>query len=299
VTKKQTKAPIHPVPDSKGAKRNTSATPDKPAFIAELQSLSVDELIQKAQTLDATATSAWMPRALTLAELFARERLSELPGRRRTARLRELASRTRIGLKTVRQDLRICEVFFADEAKAADWLAREPVCREAFVTALVHPRAIEQAYDASVRGEYDRAAFRRYVRAQVAAASGTDATSEQKGPTQRLRGLPPPVRAALEWLKGNYPDLSETDLLLKALDALRQRLPKGVESEGEKKKPSRKSQRGQRTAAPSSQGEPVAETTASLFATDGQLSEGAASPSAAPKARAADTTRCPSPEAAG
>lgn len=242
----------------------------------------MDELIQKAKTLDATATSAWMPRALTLGELVAREKLSELPGRRRTARLRELASQTRIGLKTVRQDLRICDTFFADEAKAANWLAREPVAREAFVTALVHPDAIEQAYNACVRGEYDRAAFRKYVKAQV--ADGAAAKPEQKGPTQRLRGLPPAVRAALDGLKESYPDLSESDLLLKALDTLRQQLSKEMKIAEEKKKASRKSQRGRRAAPPPSQDEPVAETAAFLFAPGGQPPEGAASSPTAPKA---------------
>lgn len=89
MTKKKTAAPTHPAPDSKGAKRKTSAAaPDQSDFLAELQSLSVDELIQQAKALDATATSAWMPRALTLGELVARERQSALPGRRRTARSR-------------------------------------------------------------------------------------------------------------------------------------------------------------------------------------------------------------------
>lgn len=259
---KKSALPARPV---KGAKQEAAAPPDYSSFLTGLKGLNKEDLIKKVTSLNAAATSGWVPRAIAFGELYNREGLAALPARQRTRRLREIASQTRVSLNTARQDVRLRDAFLHDETSAAKWFACEPIEREAFVTALAEPETLEYAYEAFIRGAYNRAEFRRYVKAQVA---GPGPETEKGGKPQRIRGLPPEVREALEELKSRFPELDEAAILLKALEALKQQEEAETRGEGKKKKPSKKSLRKHGPKSPPRAGDEVAAPSPSLFAAD-------------------------------
>ena len=126
MTKKKDAASTHPAPPARGAKQPPTDPDNKGIFLAQLKALTTEELIKRVGELNASVVSGWIPRTLAVGELYSREDLAGLPARRRTARLREVAVQTRVALKTLRQDVRLTDIFFADEAAAAKWLACEP-----------------------------------------------------------------------------------------------------------------------------------------------------------------------------
>jgi hypothetical protein len=283
----------------KRAKQDGVASPEYRTFLAGLKALNKEALIKKVSTLNAAATSGWVPRAIALGELYNREGLVALPARQRTRRLREIASQTRVSINTARQDVRLRDAFFGDEAAAAKWFACEPIEREAFVTALAAPETLAYAYEAFTRGVYDRAEFRRYVKSQVA-GSDPEAKKEGEGVApQRIRGLPPEVRAALDRLKTHLPELRETDLLLKAIETLRRQRNEGRQEAGGVSRTLAKELKGRKSAASTSRSEHGTESAAlALSERDGKTAEGAASSSSGPKTSAASPLHCRSPAVA-